>query len=141
MCNFVTTLCLVIIYSFNFPVCLFLQFLFSWYISAFVFLEFILCSSLFINFNPFNPCDLGYKLLLSVKYFLVLLGISVQFHSQLLQLQSFIPKIYILLIEAFWVKKSFCSKRSLKIKVHQPCSLNLVHPTYLIKFLSVKCLL
>jgi len=52
------------------------------------------------------------KLLLSVKYVLVLLGILIQFRSQLLQLQSFLPKLYTSLLEAF--KKKVRSKRSLK---------------------------
>jgi len=46
------------------------------------------------------------KLLLSVKYMLVLLGILIHFHSQLLQPQSFIQKLYTSLLEAFQKNKS-----------------------------------
>ncbi|KAG4377672.1 hypothetical protein GLYMA_18G181150v4 [Glycine max] len=80
-------------------------------------------------------------MLLSVKYVFVLLGILIQFHSQLLQLQSFIPKLYTSLLKAF--KKNLQQKKFFYFlkKVHLLCSLNSLYPTCLIKSLSVKCLL
>ena len=80
------------------------------------------------------------KLLLSVKYVLVLLGILIQFHSQLLQLQSLIPKLYTSLLEAFKKKKKNLQQKKFKKSI-SIVFIKFIAPTGLIKFLSVKCLL
>ena len=54
---------------------------------------------------------------------------------------KFHSKIYTLIRSILKKKKNLQQKKFKKEKVHQLCSLNSLHPTCLITFLSVKCLL